>query len=78
MGSSATGRGRTRSSSSTVSRSPRRRIDYRGVVVEEMEVLPHSEITGLKRLRERPLVDRLVELLPDVELHVVGPPRSRG
>jgi two-component system sensor histidine kinase KdpD len=41
-------------------------------------VLPHSEVTGLKRLRERPLVDRLIELLPDVELHVVGPPRSRG
>jgi two-component system sensor histidine kinase KdpD len=41
-------------------------------------VLPHTEVTGLRRLRERPLVDRLIELLPDVELHVVGPPRSRG
>jgi two-component system sensor histidine kinase KdpD len=37
-------------------------------------VLPHHEIVGLKRLRERPLVDRLIERLPDVELHVVGPP----
>jgi two-component system, OmpR family, sensor histidine kinase KdpD len=35
-------------------------------------VLPHREVMGLKRLRERPLVDRLMERLPDVELHVVG------
>ena len=35
-------------------------------------VLPHHEISGLKRLRERPLVDRLLERLPDVELHLVG------
>ncbi len=35
-------------------------------------VLPHREVAGLKRLLERPLVDRLVERLPDVELHVVG------
>lgn len=35
-------------------------------------VLPHREVAGLKRLRERPLVDRLIERLPDVELHVVG------
>jgi two-component system sensor histidine kinase KdpD len=35
-------------------------------------VLPHREVTGLKRLRARPLVDRLIERLPDVELHVVG------
>jgi two-component system sensor histidine kinase KdpD len=41
-------------------------------------VLPHHELAGLKRLRERPLVDRLIERLPDVELHVVGPARSRG
>jgi two-component system, OmpR family, sensor histidine kinase KdpD len=40
-------------------------------------VLPHRELGGLKRLRERPLVDRLIERLPDVELHVVGPPRSK-
>jgi two-component system sensor histidine kinase KdpD len=41
-------------------------------------VLPHHEIGGLKRLRERPIVDRLIERLPDVELHVVGPPENRG
>jgi two-component system sensor histidine kinase KdpD len=41
-------------------------------------VLPHSEIGGLKRLRERPIVDRLIERLPDVELHIVGPPESRS
>jgi two-component system sensor histidine kinase KdpD len=40
-------------------------------------VLPHREVTGLKRIRERPMVDRLIERLPDVELHVVGPPRTR-
>jgi two-component system, OmpR family, sensor histidine kinase KdpD len=41
-------------------------------------VLPHHEIGGLRRLRERPIVDRLIERLPDVELHVVGPPENRG
>jgi K+-sensing histidine kinase KdpD len=41
-------------------------------------VLPHRELAGFKRIRERPLVDRLIERLPDVELHVVGPPSSRG
>ena len=35
-------------------------------------ILPHREVAGLKRLRERSMVDRLVERLPDVELHVVG------
>lgn len=40
-------------------------------------VLPHREVGGLKRLRERPLVDRLIERLPDVEVHVVGPPVQR-
>jgi two-component system, OmpR family, sensor histidine kinase KdpD len=35
-------------------------------------ILPHREVAGLKRLRERSVVDRLVERLPDVELHVVG------
>jgi two-component system, OmpR family, sensor histidine kinase KdpD len=40
-------------------------------------VLPHREVGGLKRLRERPLVDRLIERLPDVEMHVVGPGRGR-
>jgi two-component system sensor histidine kinase KdpD len=36
-------------------------------------VLPHVERSGLTRLRERPIVDRLIERLPEVELHVVGP-----
>jgi len=40
-------------------------------------VLPHQEVGGLKRLRERPIVDRLIERLPDVEVHLVGPPRRR-
>ena len=35
-------------------------------------VLPHREVSGLKRLRERPIVDRLIERLPEVEVHVVG------
>jgi two-component system, OmpR family, sensor histidine kinase KdpD len=41
-------------------------------------VLPHREVTGLQRLRERPLVDRLLERLPDVELHVVGAGRAKS
>ena len=36
-------------------------------------VLPHSERSGLARFRERAVVDRLIERLPDVEIHVVGP-----
>jgi two-component system, OmpR family, sensor histidine kinase KdpD len=40
-------------------------------------VLPHRELTGLKRLRERPLVDRLIERLPDLEIHVVGAKSAR-
>ncbi len=39
-------------------------------------VLPHRETAGLKRVLERPLVDRLIERLPDVEVHVVGPKPS--
>jgi hypothetical protein len=35
-------------------------------------VLPHRETSVFRRLLERPLVDRLVERLPDVEVHVVG------
>ena len=41
-------------------------------------VLPHHELTGLRRLRERALVDVLLERLPDVEIHVVGPARHGG
>jgi two-component system, OmpR family, sensor histidine kinase KdpD len=40
-------------------------------------VLPHQEITGLRRLTERPLVDRLIDRLPDVEVHSVGA-RAKG
>lgn len=35
-------------------------------------VVPHRETAGLRRVLDRPLVDRLIERLPDVELHVVG------
>jgi K+-sensing histidine kinase KdpD len=35
-------------------------------------VLPHRETGGFKRVLERPLVDRLIERLPEVEVHVVG------
>ena len=40
-------------------------------------VLPFMAQSGLSRVRDRPLVDRLIEQLPDVELHVVGPPSKR-
>jgi two-component system sensor histidine kinase KdpD len=40
-------------------------------------VLPHREVAGLRRLRERPLVDRLLERLPDVEVHVVAASERR-
>jgi two-component system sensor histidine kinase KdpD len=36
-------------------------------------VLPHRELKGLERLRQRPAADRLLERLPDIEVHVVGP-----
>jgi two-component system sensor histidine kinase KdpD len=35
-------------------------------------VLPHHGMTGLQRLTERPLVDRILERLPNVEVHSVG------
>ena len=35
-------------------------------------VLPHRQVDGIRRLRERPVVDRLIERLPDLELHVVA------
>ncbi len=35
-------------------------------------VLPHHERTGLQRIRERPLVDLIIERLPDVEVHSIG------
>ena len=40
-------------------------------------VLPHHEDSGVARLRRRPLADRLLERLPDVELHIVGPASGR-
>ena len=35
-------------------------------------VLPFRETGGLKRVLERPLIDQLLEQIPDLELHVVG------
>jgi two-component system sensor histidine kinase KdpD len=35
-------------------------------------VLPFSEAAGLKRHFERPLAERLLERLPDLEIHLVG------
>jgi two-component system sensor histidine kinase KdpD len=35
-------------------------------------VLPHHPSSGIRRALERPLVDRLVERLPNVEIHVVA------
>ena len=40
-------------------------------------VLPHQELSGLSRLTERPLVDRLLDRLPEVEVHSVGA-RAKG
>ena len=39
-------------------------------------VLPHRELKGLKRFTQRPLVDELVERLPDLEVHSVGAPQK--
>jgi two-component system sensor histidine kinase KdpD len=39
-------------------------------------VLPYRETTGLRRLVERPLADRLLESLPDLEVHIVGAKRA--
>ena len=41
-------------------------------------VLPHTETASLRRVLGRPLVDRLLERLPDVELHIVGPGGRTG
>ena len=35
-----------------------------------------SSDRACRRLRERPIVDRLIERLPELELHVVGPGES--
>ncbi len=36
-------------------------------------VLPHHEESGLRLLRRRPLADRLLERIPDLEIHLIGP-----
>ena len=36
--------------------------------------VPYREVGGLRRIRERSLVERVLERLPDVEVHAVGPP----
>jgi two-component system sensor histidine kinase KdpD len=35
-------------------------------------VLPHQPQSAVERVRHRPVVDRLIEEMPDVEVHVVG------
>jgi two-component system sensor histidine kinase KdpD len=40
-------------------------------------VIPHHGESGVARLRRRPLADRLIERLPDVELHLIGPASGR-
>jgi two-component system sensor histidine kinase KdpD len=40
-------------------------------------VIPHHETTGLRRLRERALADRILERIPDLELHMVAAPAAR-
>jgi two-component system sensor histidine kinase KdpD len=40
-------------------------------------VLPHQAVTGVARLTRRPLADGLLERLPDVEVHLVGPHAPR-
>jgi len=39
-------------------------------------VLPHRELRGLSRVLERPIADRLIEALPDLEVIVVGEARA--
>ena len=43
-------------------------------------VLPHQPQSAVDRVRHRPVVDRLIEDMPDVEVHVVGatPKATRG
>jgi two-component system sensor histidine kinase KdpD len=40
--------------------------------------VPYREVGGLRRIRERSLVERVLERLPDVEVHAVGPPSRPG
>ena len=39
-------------------------------------VIGHRAIGGVRRLIDRPLADRLIERMPDVELHVVAAPTA--
>ena len=41
-------------------------------------VLPQQETGGLQRLRERPLADRVLERLPDIEVHLVAAAAKGG
>ncbi len=41
-------------------------------------VLPHQPQSAVERVRHRPIVDRLIDEMPDVEVHVVGAtPKAR-
>jgi two-component system sensor histidine kinase KdpD len=40
-------------------------------------VVPHHEVRGLRRLTERPIVDRILERYPNVDVHSVGPGEAR-
>jgi two-component system sensor histidine kinase KdpD len=35
-------------------------------------VMPQQEVKGLKRFVERPLADRVLDRLPDLEIHIIG------
>jgi two-component system sensor histidine kinase KdpD len=35
-------------------------------------IVPHHELSGIRRLRERPLVDLVLQKLPELEIHTVG------
>jgi K+-sensing histidine kinase KdpD len=41
-------------------------------------VLPQRDTSGLVRLLERPLADRLLQRLPEVEVHLVGAASPAG
>jgi two-component system sensor histidine kinase KdpD len=41
-------------------------------------VLSQREVAGLQRLLGRPLADRLLERLPDIEVHLIGAPARSG
>jgi two-component system, OmpR family, sensor histidine kinase KdpD len=40
--------------------------------------VPHAEISGLRRLRQRSVVDELLQRLPDVEVHAIAAPSAAG